>query len=409
MTQINQNSGLLQTVADLDEHYYMPVFGQRMPLCIVSGEGTHLVDSSGKRYLDLIGGIAVNVLGHTHPRLTKAICDQASTLIHCSNYYYIESQARLAEQLAVRSGLAGARVFLTNSGAEANEAAIKLARGYFYYKDKPRTKIISVRQSFHGRTLATAAATGQTRFSEPFAPLPPGFVHIPFNDSEALKSAVNQETCAVILEIILGESGVLPADPGFVKLAETLCRQTGARLIVDEIQTGMGRTGRFFAHEHHKIKPDIITLAKGLGGGVPIGAMIGSGETATGFHVGDHGSTFAGNPLACSAALSVLETYDEENLAKKAEETGRIFFDVLGQLAEHQPLIREIRGIGLMIGIELTKPIAVKVKMALVDRGYLVGSCHDSIIRLLPPLILDPCEIKPFVKNLDTILKEVNP
>lgn len=407
-SETDMNDKLLQEVIALDDQYYMPVYGRRVPVCIVSGEGVWLRDSTGKRYLDMIGGIAVNVLGHAHPGLVKAICRQAGAVIHCSNYYYNEPQARLIARLAALSGLEEARVFIGNSGAEANEAAIKLARAYFYHKDRPRSRIVSALSSFHGRTLATATATGQDKYSAPFAPLPAGFVHVPYNDRAALAAAVDDQTCAVMLEMIQGESGILPAVPEYVRLAEQLCRQTGARLIVDEIQTGMGRTGRFLACEHHGIKPNIITLAKGLAGGVPIGAMIADGETASGFMIGDHGTTFGGNPLACAAALAVLDEYESADLVIRAAATGSQLLQALQELASGQPAIAEIRGSGLMIGIQLAQPCAAAVKIALMQAGYLVGAVGAHVIRLLPPLILDAAEIPAFIAALDQVLEEVS-
>ena len=402
----NKQDPILEQVIRLDDQYYAPVYGRRLPVCIASGKGVWLEDTSGHRYLDMIGGIAVNVLGHAHPRLTEAIARQAAAVIHCSNYFYNVPQAQLAARLARLSGLADARVFLANSGAEANEAAIKLARGYFYHQGQSREKIVSALHSFHGRTLATASATGQSKYSAPFAPLPPGFVHVPYNDLTALEAAVDTSTCAVLLEVIQGESGVMPADPAYLQLAEKLCRQTGARLIIDEIQTGMGRTGRFLAYEHVQIKPDIIPMAKGLAGGVPIGAMIANQEAATGFHTGDHGTTFGGNPLACSAALAVLDEFESADLVANAARTGEKLQKMLRRLAEHQPLIKEVRGRGLMIGVELASPLAVAVKLDLLAAGYLVGSVGDCIIRLLPPLILDQKELPPFCEAFERTLKE---
>lgn len=396
----------LAQARELDRAYYLQVWGDR-PICIVGGEGCHLIDSDGNRLLDMIGGIAVNVLGHGHPRLAGAIAAQAASMIHCSNYYYNPSQALLAARLAGLSeatGMRGARVFIGNSGAEANEGALKLARGFFYRQGKPRAKVVSALHSFHGRTLATAAATGQSKYSAPFAPLPAGFVHVPFNDLEALRAAVDDDTCAVLLEPIQGESGVVPADPRYLREAESLCRRSGARLIIDEIQTGMGRTGSFFACQDSGIRPDILTLAKGLGGGVPIGALIADGETAKGFVIGDHGTTFGGNPLACAAALAVLDVYQEEHLTERAGRVGAMLIDALRRLGEAQPVIAEVRGRGLMIGIKLTRPLAVAVRDSLRDRGFLVGSVGAEVLRLLPPLILPESAIEPFVRDLGDVL-----
>jgi acetylornithine/N-succinyldiaminopimelate aminotransferase len=397
----------LKEVIALDDQYYLQAFGRRTPLCIDRGEGVWVYGTNGHCYLDLIGGIAVNVLGHAHPRLTEAICRQAGRVIHCSNYYYNEPQARLAKRLADLFG--DGRVFIGNSGAEANEAAIKLARGYFHKKGQPRARIVSALQSFHGRTLATATATGQTKYSAPFAPLPEGFVHVPYNDIDALRAAVDNQTCAIMLELIQGESGVRPADQAYVAAAVELCRQTGARLIIDEIQTGMGRTGYFLASELYGIQPDIVTLAKGLAGGVPIGAVIANQETATGFAPGDHGSTFGGNPLACAAALAVLDTYETDHLVERAGQVGLVFRQALQQLAAETGLISEVRGAGLMIGVELTRPVATAVKVACLEKGYLIGSVGTNVLRLLPPLIIEEQPILDFVRDLANILREVQP
>lgn len=387
----------LATTTALDEAYFMPVFGKRMPLCAVAGQGLELIDQRGNRYLDMIGGIAVNVLGHAHPRLTRAICQQAGQLIHCSNYYYIPQQALLAKRLADLSGLDGARVFFGNSGAEANEAAIKLVRGFFYYQGKARSQIITTTHSFHGRTLATATATGQDQISRPFAPLPPGFSSVPFNDIKALSEAISDQTGAVMLELVQGERGVIPADPAYVDAVASLCRETGALLVVDEIQTGMGRTGRFFAYEQYGIKPDIVTLAKGLGGGLPIGAVLANGRASQGFRLGDHGSTFGGNPLACQAALAVLDEIEDAQLVQAAKTQGQLLMQGLRQVAAHQPLISDVRGMGLMVGVSYTAPIAVRLKEALMQAGILIGSVGETTSRLLPPLIIQPQELDTFL------------
>ena len=399
------NDPILQEIIELDQQHYLNCFGARTPLCAEHGEGVWLYGTDGKRYLDMIGGIAVNVLGHAHPRLVKAIADQAAKVIHCSNYYYNEPQTRLAVRLAALTGMN--RAFIGNSGAEANEAAIKLARGYFHKKGQPRVHIVSALMSFHGRTLATATATGQPRYSAPFAPLPAGFTHVPYNDLDALRAAVTDKTCAVMLELIQGESGVRPADPAYVRLAEQLCRETGARLIIDEIQTGMGRTGHFLASQFYGISPDIVTLAKGLAGGVPIGAVLANEDTASGFAPGDHGSTFGGNPLACAAALAVLDEYEESSLTAAAAERGEQLQAALRSLMASLPdAVSEVRGAGLMIGIELAKPCAAAVKAKMMEKGYLVGSVGASVIRLLPPLILPADIIAPFAADLHDTIKE---
>ncbi len=396
---------ILKEIIELDQQHYLNTFGNRVPLCVDHGEGVWLFGTDDKRYLDMIGGIAVNVLGHAHPSVVGAICAQAAKVIHCSNYYYNEPQTRLAVRLAQLTGLD--RAFISNSGAEANEAAIKLARGYFHKKGQPRSRIVSAVLSFHGRTLATATATGQPKYSAPFAPLPAGFVHVPYNDLDALRSAVTDDTCAVLLELIQGESGVRPADPAYAALAQELCKKTGARLIIDEIQTGMGRTGCFLASQLYGISPDIVTLAKGLAGGVPIGAVIANNETAAGFVPGDHGSTFGGNPLACATALAVLDEYAASDLLQTAKIRGSQLQQALRGLSAELPLISDVRGAGLMIGVELSIPKAAAVKAGLFEKGYLVGSVGDRVIRLLPPLILPEETIAPFIAAFKLTLSEV--
>ncbi|MDD4682292.1 MAG: aspartate aminotransferase family protein [Eubacteriales bacterium] len=395
----------LSQAIELDERYYLNTFGRRVPFCPDHGDGVWLYGTDGKRYMDMIGGIAVNVVGHARPELTQAICRQAGNVIHCSNYYYNEPQSQLAEKLAQSFG--GGRVFICNSGAEANEGAIKLSRGYFHKQGKPRTKIVSALMSFHGRTLAAATVTGQPKYSQPFAPLPEGFVHIPYNDCDALRQAITDDTCAVMLELIQGESGVRPATAEFAKLAAELCERTGARLMIDEIQTGMGRTGHFYAYEGYGIKPDIVTLAKGLAGGVPVGALIANEETAKGFAPGDHGSTFGGNPLACAASLAVLSVYENESLVRKAGQLGRYTNEKLRHLADKTGKINEVRGQGLMIGIELKSDKAVDIKHKMFDMGFLVGSVGANIIRLLPPLIIEQEQIDLFMEKFEQAVAEV--
>jgi acetylornithine/N-succinyldiaminopimelate aminotransferase len=396
----------LQSIIEKDDQYFLRAFGRRSMICFDRGEGIFLYDTTGKSYMDLIGGIAVNVLGHAHPHLVSAIASQAGRLIHCSNLYYIENQAILAERLGKLFG--EGHVFFANSGAEANEGAIKLARGYFYHKGAPRARIVSAVHSFHGRTLATATATGQDKYSAPFAPLPSDFVHVPFNDIDALKAVVDDQTCAVMLELIQGESGVNPADPAYVAAVADWCREKGALLIFDEIQTGMGRTGHFFAFESYGIRPDIVTLAKGLAGGVPIGALIANDRASAGFAPGDHGSTFGGNPLACAAALAVLEIYEQQHLVERAALMGAYFRDRLESLMEKGAPITAIRGMGLMIGIALRDPVAVAVRANLLAKGYLVGAVGSQTIRLLPPLIIETEHIDQFMIDLEKTLQEVS-
>ncbi|MHB1483322.1 MAG: acetylornithine transaminase [Saccharofermentanales bacterium] len=397
---------VLEAIVGQDEKYYLNVFGKRTPVCFTRGKGIYLYGTDNKKYMDLIGGLAVNVLGHSNSRLVGAISKQASAMIHCSNLFYIKEQAQLAEKLAALSkGLS--KVFIANSGAEANEAAIKLARGYFYKKHTPRSKIITALNSFHGRTLTTVTATGQSKYHDPFRPLPPGFCYVPFNDIDALRDTVDDDTCAVMLELIQGESGIISATDEYIQAAVECCRRTGALLIIDEIQTGMGRTGTFFAYEQYGIVPDMVTLAKGLAGGVPIAALIASKDAASGFAPGDHGSTFGGNPLACAAALAVLDEYDEKRLVDAAKNMGDYFKNTLEAIREKTGLIKEIRGKGLMIGIKLSNPDAVNVKKACLEKGYLVNSIGNDVIRLLPPLIIKKSHINAFRRDFSEILKTI--
>ncbi len=392
----------LEWIMHLDKTYYVNVFGDRVPVAFTHGKGVYLYATDEKRYMDLLGGIAVNVVGHANPRLVKAISGQARKFIHCSSHYYIEGQSELARALVQKSF--ADRVFLCNSGAEANEAAIKLARAYFYKKGAPRAKIISAIHSFHGRTLATITATGQEKYSKPFAPLPEGFIHVPFNNIEAMRAAVDSDTCAVLLELVQGESGILPADVEYIKAVRELCTETGALLILDEVQTGIGRTGTLFAYEQFGIIPDILTTAKGLAGGVPIGAMLATENAASGFAPGDHGSTFGGNPLAAAAALAVLEEIDQRELMKNAKVVGDYLMKKLRQIQKRTGSIAEVRGMGLLIGIELSSPIAVEVRKMCFEKGYLVNSIGTSVIRIAPPLIISKRQAAAFISALSEIL-----
>ncbi|HOQ07702.1 MAG TPA: acetylornithine transaminase [Clostridiales bacterium] len=393
----------LKEIMEMDSRYYMNTFGQRTPVCFEYGQGICLYSSDGRKYYDFLGGIAVNALGHAHPALVEAVCSQARKLIHCSSLYYIESQARLAKMLAEVS--CADRVFFCNSGAEANEGAMKLARIYFKKKGMPeKYGIITLRDSFHGRTLATVAATGQEKYQKPYEPLMPGFRHVQINDIEALKAAIDDTTCAVMMELVQGESGVHPLDRDYVQAVRRLCEEKGLLLIIDEIQTGMGRTGKLFAYEHYGVEPDIFTLAKALAGGVPIGALCAKESVARAFEPGDHGSTFGGNPLACSAGLAVLRTMLDEKLPENAEKMGSYFMGELKRLSETHGIISGVRGLGLMIGIQLAQDKAVEVKNRLFGRGFLVGSVGTSVIRLLPPLIINKDDIDIFVRALGDVL-----
>ena len=393
----------LNEIVAMDKQYYMNVF-KRTEVCFDHGKGTVLYDLEGKAYLDFLGGIAVNVLGHAHPVIVQAIQRQSEKLMHCSNLYYIEAQAKIAKLLADASCLD--KVFISNSGAEANEAALKLAKIYHYKSGHPsKTQIITAKNSFHGRTLATVAATGQEQYQIPYKPLVPGFIHVPLNDFDAIRANAGKETtAAIMLELIQGESGVHIADFQYIKSVVKLCKDLGILLILDEIQTGLGRTGKLFAYEHFDIEPDIMTLAKALGAGFPVGAMLAKDTVASAFGPGDHGSTFAGNPLACTVACASVDFILNENLSGASAQKGVYFMEKLSNLADTFPLIKEVRGKGLMIACEFTQPVAAQIRSQLFDSGCLVGLVGDSIIRILPPLTVAIKEIDEMVSMLSNAL-----
>ena len=374
---------------ELEQKYYMRTFN-RLPVVLVRGEGTRVWDENGRCYLDMVAGIAVNVLGHCHPAVVEALTRQARTLIHTSNLYYTIPQLELAELLINHS--CADRVFFANSGAEANEAAIKLARKYGRLHRHGAYEIITVTGSFHGRTLATLAATAQPKYQEPFAPMPEGFRSVPFNDLEALQAATTERTCAVLLEVVQGESGVHLADGDYLRGVRAWCDQHNLLLILDEIQTGMGRTGRFLAYEHHGIEPDIFTMAKGLAGGVPIGAVLAK-ERAAVFTPGDHGSTFGGNPLACAAGVATVRTILEQDLAAHSARVGRYLLEQLRALQTRQPAIAQVRGLGLMVAFDLTTDRAAEVVRGALQRGLILNNTGPRTIRMVPPLILTEAEV----------------
>lgn len=395
-----------QEIIALDRKYYMNTFGERLPVAFEYGSKCTLYDKEGRAYTDFVAGIAVNVLGYGHPALVEAITSQAQKLIHCSNLFYIEAQARAAKLLVENS--CGDRVFFANSGAEANEGAIKLARKYFRDRGMNKYEIITATNSFHGRTLATLAATGQEKYQKPFVPMPQGFKNVPYNDLEALNNSVTDSTCAIMLELIQGEGGVIEADYGYIKVVEQLCKERDILLILDEVQTGMGRTGKLFAYEHFGIRPDIITLAKGLGGGVPIGAIIAKESVASAFEPGSHGSTFGGNPLACAAAIAVITTLINEGLIDRCTQLGQYFKQRLIHLKDRYPFIKDVRGRGLMLGMELDPSVKGKeiVNEALKE-GYIINCAGHNTLRFLPPLVISQSEIDGLINALDRIFKRV--
>lgn len=396
----------INEIKHLDKSYFMNTFGDRSPVCFEYGKGINLWDINQKKYYDFLGGIAVNVLGHSHPKLVNAIKEQADKIMHCSNLYYIESQSKLAKLLVENS--CADKVFFANSGAEANEGAVKLARIYFYKKGIPQKyEIITLENSFHGRTLATLAATGQEKYHKPYKPLTPGFTSVPLNDIDALEKAINDSTCAVMLEPIQGESGVNPVTQEYIQKVRKLCDDKDILLIFDEVQTGIGRTGKLFGYQHLNVEPDIFTLAKALGGGVPIGAVCAKDFVANAFEPGDHGSTFGGNPLACSAALAVMNVVLNDNLVENSYNVGSYFMEKLNELSNKRSIIAEVRGKGLMIGIQLSKDIARQVKDKCFEKGYLIGSVGNSVLRLLPPLIITKQDVDDMVEMLDNVLGEI--
>lgn len=390
-------------VFEQDKKYFMPVFS-RYPLVLSHGEGPYIFDTDGKKYIDFLAGIAVNVLGHAHPELVKAICEQAGRLIHCSNLYYTEPQVLLIEKLAELSGLN--KVFIANSGAESNEGAMKLARKFGKMKSADKFEIVTAEHSFHGRTLATLTATGQPKYQEGYEPLPGGFRYVPFNDKKALAAVVSAKTCAVLIEPIQGEGGVhVPLD-GYLQYARELCDKHGALLIFDEIQSGMGRTGTFLACQGYGVKPDIVTLAKGLAGGVPIGAFMATDEVAAAFSPGDHGSTFGGNPLACAAALAVLNVIEKENLMANALSMGTYLMNELENLKKKYPaLIKIVRGKGLMVGAELSKPGREVVDRCMAQ-GAIINCTAGNVLRFVPPLDIRREHVDEVVAILDGVLEK---
>ncbi len=386
------------------DKYIMKTYG-RYPIVPVHGEGCRLWDADGKEYLDFLGGVAVNNLGHCHPKVVKALQDQAAQLIHCSNYYQIPQQIELAELLCSHSF--ADKAFFCNSGAEANEAAIKLARKYSRDTSGPeRYEIITAAESFHGRTMATVSATGQEKVQRFFDPLLHGFTHVPFNDAAALEAAVTPNTCAVMLEPIQGEGGVNIPSPGYFQEVRRICDQHGLLLIFDEVQVGMGRTGKLFAYEHFDVIPDVMTLAKALAGGAPIGTMLAKDKFATAFVPGTHGSTFGGNPLVCAAAIATIRTIQEEGLLNRTEEIGEYLVGELEKLGEKYSFVKEVRGIGLMIGMGLSIPGAEIVTKGHA-RGVLLNVTHDTVLRFVPPLIVTKQEINKMIEILDGIFAEV--
>jgi len=378
-----------KTLMEWSGKYHTPNYG-RTPICLVRGDGVRVWDSDGREYLDFTSGLAVTSLGHCHPRVTGAIQEAAATLLHVSNIFHTAPQIHLAKLLCEHSF--ADRVFFGNSGAEANEAAIKLARKYGKERfASDRFEIIATRNSFHGRTLATVTATGQEKYQHGFEPLVPGFKHVPYDDLRAMERAMDNRTAAVLVEPIQGEGGVIVPDDDYLPGLRKLCDEAGALLVLDEIQTGMGRTGRLWAYEHTGVEPDIMTVAKALANGVPIGAMLAREEVASVLTPGTHGSTFGGTPFVTSVALATLATMIDEKIPERAARMGRYLTQALGRLQGGFPAVREVRGRGLLIGIEMDRLVAPLVDFCR-DSGLLILTAGERVIRLAPPLIVGETE-----------------
>ncbi len=385
----------------------MPNYGIP-PLALARGEGCRVWDADGREYLDLIGGIAVSSLGHAHPAIVEAVGRQVASIAHTSNLFLHEREVELAERLLGligAEGTAGGRVFFANSGTEANEAALKLTRRFHTAagNGRARTYVVAAEGGFHGRTMGSLAVTGKAQIREPFGPFGVAVRFVPYGDTEALRAAVTAECAAVFLEPALGEGGVVPAPGGYLRAAREACDATGAVLVLDEIQSGIGRTGAWFAHQREGIKPDVITLAKGLGGGLPIGACIGLGRFGAVLGKGDHGSTFGGNPVACAAALAVLDVIERDGLLARASQTGEVLRSGIGAITH--PLLAGVRGSGLWLAAVLTRPVAAEVERACRNAGFLANAVQPDALRLAPPLILTAAQARSFVAAFPAILR----
>ena len=393
------NEEIIAQAEDVIIHTY-----GRYPVAFVRGQGATVWDANGKAYTDFLSGIAVCVLGHCHPRIVEAIKQQAETLLHVSNFYYTLPQTEVAAFLSAHAF--GGKSFFCNSGAEANEAALKIARKYGHDHHGPeRSEFITTTNSFHGRTLGTVAATGQVKVQKGFEPLLPGFTHVPYGDLAAVEQAMTERTCAVFVEPIQGEGGIVVPPDGYLEGLRHMCDQRDVLLMFDEVQTGIGHTGYLFGYQHHGVVPDVMTLAKGLGGGLPIGVMMAKPHVAESLGSGTHGSTFGGNPVACSAALAVLQTIEEENILDHVKQVGAHFFAGLQRLQAKYAFITEVRGRGLMLAAELDRPGAHMV-VKCMERGYLINCTVDTVLRFLPPLTITAQEVDGLLTVLDTVLGE---
>ncbi len=396
---------LIEEIIQCDKEYFMPVYSGRYPVVIDHGKGCRVYGKDGKEYVDFLAGIGVNALGYSHPVLIEVLKEQIEKVIHTSNLYYIEPQAELEKLLIDNSCFD--RVFFANSGAEANEGAIKLIRKFYKARGNNKYEIITAEQSFHGRTLTTAAATGQEKYKKPFTPLTPGFKSVPFNNLELMKKAIGPETAAIMVEPVQGEGGVYPASTEYLRGLRKLCHEKGLLLVFDEIQCGLGRTGHLFAYEEYGVEPDIITLAKALGGGVPIGAFLAKEKVASAFEPGDHGTTFGGNHLATRAAATTLSIILSDGFLENVKKVSKYFFDKLNILTEENSLIKGVRGKGLMLALELDNSLSAKeVTLELFNRGFLVNAVQEHALRFLPPLIISSEEIDLLVNDLKEIINQ---
>lgn len=390
-----------QTLIPQGEAHVMKTYS-RYPIVLEKGQGVKLWDADGKEYLDFVAGIAVNSLGSNHPKLVAAICSQAATLIHCSNLYYNEPQIKLAAMLTAHSDFD--KVFFCNSGAESIESALKLCRKYAVMRRKPGRQILTAFHSFHGRTYGAVTATGQEKYQKGLDPLVPDISHVPYNDIEALEAAVSENTCGILLEVIQGEGGMRPADKAYLEKARELCDKYDALLVFDEVQSGVGRTGALFAHQLLGVTPDVATLAKGLAGGVPIGAMLATDKAAAAFQPGDHASTFGGNPLATAAGCVVLEELFEGGLLDQVKRVGAYLTEQLKALQAKFPVITDVRGVGLMQGMECSVPVAPIVSAAM-DRGLLLVGAGEKVLRFVPPLIVTEADVDAAMRILQGVIE----
>ena len=383
-----------EEIIALHKQYVMPSYAPG--LVLVKGKGVKVWDADGKEYMDFLAGIAVLGLGHCHPQVVKAIRTQAAKLMHVSNLYYNENQPKLAQALSTRS--MNGKCFFCNSGAEANEGMFKLARLWGHAQGK--YEIVTMRNSFHGRTLATLAATGQTKYQKGFEPIPAGFVYADYNNLDSIRAAINEKTVAVLVEAVQGEGGILPGTPEFMKGLRALCDEKNILLLCDEVQCGMGRTGFWFGLQASGIQPDAFSLAKSLGNGFPIGALVASPKLADIFQPGNHASTFGGNPLACAAALAVIETMEQENLPANAAKMGELFMGLLNKLSRKYSFIKDVRGRGLMVGLVLDRP-AKPLEVILREKGLITIATADTVIRFVPPLTVKAAQIRKAARLVD--------